>query len=78
MLPNRLALYFTALAALAGGLTPVIANLDLSSTIGVVGGIGAFSAVIAVWLFNWGKYEERTALEPLVQEQLRSGDRPEA
>lgn len=78
MLPNRIAVYFTALAALATGLLPVIANLDLTSTIGVVGGVAALATVISVWLFNWGKYEERQALEPLIQEQSGAGSRPEA
>ena len=70
MLPNRIALYFTAFAALCAAVVPVVADFDTSSTVGVIGGVGALAAVVGVWLYNWGKYEERTALEPLVEEQL--------
>jgi len=72
MLPNRIALYFTALAALCAAVVPVLADFDTSSTIGVVGGVGALAGVVGVWLYNWGKYEERTALEPLVEEQIKT------
>lgn len=72
MLPNRIAVYFTAAAALAAGLAPVVANLDISSTVGVIGGVGALSAVVSVWLHNWGKYEEREALNDLTAEQLQA------
>ena len=73
MLPNRIAVYFTALAALAAALTPVIANLDLTSTIGIVGGVGALAGVVSVWLNGWQKYEERTDLEGIVAEQVARG-----
>lgn len=71
MLPNRIAVYFTALAALAAGLAPVVANLDLTSTVGVIGGVGALALVVSVWLNGWAKYEERTAVEDLVADQLK-------
>jgi len=70
MLPNRIAVYFTAAAALAAAVVPVLADFDTQSTVGIVGGVGALSAVVGVWLYNWGKYEERESLTPLVEEQL--------
>ena len=70
MAPNRIAVYFTAAAALAAALVPVIANLDITSTVGIVGGVAALAGVVSVWLNGWQKYEERTALEPLIEEQL--------
>jgi hypothetical protein len=73
MLPNRIAVYFTAAAALAAALVPVIANLDLTSTIGIVGGVGAFAGVIAVWLNGWSRYEERVAIEEMTAGQTQTG-----
>lgn len=56
-LPNRLAVYATALGALALGLLPLVGNLDWTSTAGVLGAIAAIGGVVGIWLFNWGKYE---------------------
>ena len=56
-LPNRLAVYATAAGALAAGLLPLVGNLDWESTAGILGAITAISGVVAVWLYNWGKYE---------------------
>ena len=69
-MPNRIAVYFTALAALCAAIVPALANLDTTSTIGIIGGVGALAAVVSTWLVGWQKYEERVALEPLVEEQL--------
>lgn len=76
MLPNRIAVYTTAVAALCAGLAPVVANLDIESTIGVIGGIGAIAAVVSTWLYNWGKYEERTDLEDMTREIIRDETAP--
>ena len=62
MLPNRIAVYLTAVAALAAGLSPVVADLDLTSTVGVLGGVGALVAVVRKWLEGWQSYEERVDL----------------
>lgn len=59
--PNRIAVYLTALAAIAGGLAPVVADLDLSSTAGVVAGVFSIVAVARKWLDGWQAYERRTA-----------------
>ena len=67
-LPNRLATYAAALAALCAAIVPVVADLDWTSTVGIIGGVGALSAVVWKWLDGWQKYEERVALEPILPE----------
>jgi hypothetical protein len=57
--PNRIAVYLTSLAALAGGLAPVVADLDLTSTAGVLGGVAALTLVVRKWLDGWQKHEAR-------------------
>jgi len=61
MLPNRIATYLTAGAALAGALAVPVANLDTASTIGILGGVGAIVAVFREWLKGWRGYEWRQA-----------------
>jgi hypothetical protein len=56
-LPNRTAVYATALIALALGLLPLVGNLDWTSTAGIVAAISAILGVVYKWLDNWGKYE---------------------
>lgn len=65
-LPNRVAVYAAALVAVLGGLTPLIGNLDWTSTAGILGGLAALSAVVYKWLDGWSKYERGvgTALLP--------------
>jgi hypothetical protein len=70
VLPNRIALYLTAAAGLLGALAPIVADLDWTSTVGIAAGLAAITGVVYKWLDGWQKYEERTALEPLVEEQL--------
>jgi hypothetical protein len=53
MLPNRIAVYLTSVAALLTAVAPVVANLDLTSTIGLVGGLGAVALVVKQWLAGW-------------------------
>lgn len=64
-MPNRIAVYLTALAALAGGLAPVVGNLDLTSTIGIAAGLATIATVVHKWLEGWQHYESRTALADL-------------
>lgn len=49
----------TLLVGLAGAAAPAIAQMDLSSTAGVVAGIVALSAVVVKYLDGWQKYEAR-------------------
>ena len=69
-LPNRLAIYLTGFIALIAGLAPLVGNLDWESTAGIIVGLTAIAIVVREWLVNWGKWEERKDLEPLIQEQL--------
>lgn len=55
--PSRIAVYLAALAALAGGLAPVVANLDWSSTAGVLTAVVAIAGVVAKWLDGRAKWE---------------------
>lgn len=59
MKPNRVAVYLTALAGLAGALAPVVANLDTRSTVGVLGGLATILTVAVKWLDGWQKHEAR-------------------
>lgn len=66
MTPNRVAVYLTVVAAVAGGVAPVVANMDLSSTAGIITAVLAIAAVVRKWLDGWQKYEARLSagLEP--------------
>ncbi len=61
-LPNRVAVYLTAIAGLLTALAPAVANLDTQSTVGLVGGFAAVAGVVHKWLDGYAKYEERTDL----------------
>lgn len=61
MTPNRIAVYLTALAALAAGLAPAIADLDWTSTAGVIAGLVAILSVVQKWLSGWQQHEARQA-----------------
>ena len=63
LLPNRLALYLTAAAALLAALVPVVADLDWESTAGVIAGITALTGVVSVWLRGWSQWE-RSVVPP--------------
>jgi len=55
---GRLVAGLTAVAGLCTALAPLVADLDTTSTIGLVGGLGAIAPVIYKWLDNWGRYEQ--------------------
>lgn len=59
--PNRIAVYLTAIAALATALVPVVANLDLTSMLGIVGALLGIVGVVRKWLDGWQLYEARVA-----------------
>lgn len=56
--PNRLAVYFTALAALAVGVASVVGDLDFQSTAGALGSVAILAGVVAKWLGGWHQYEQ--------------------
>lgn len=77
MLPNRIALYLTAVGDLVAGLAPFILDFGGSEKIAsYVASILAVNGVVIAWLLGWQRYEERTALEPLVENQLGAAPPP--
>lgn len=62
--PNRIAVYLTGLAGLATAVAVPVAELDTSSTIGVVGGLAAIVGVAVKFLEGWQRHEDRT--EPFI------------
>jgi len=65
LLPNRIAVYMVAAAALIGGLAPVVADLDLNSTLGIAAGLAALVAVVNRWLIGWQQHEARQPIPPV-------------
>lgn len=55
--PNRIAVYITAFAGLLSALAPIVADLDLTSTVGIVGSLAAVAAVVHKWLDGWQQHE---------------------
>ena len=60
-LPNRLALYLGAAAALLAGLAPLILDTDWESTAGILAFIGALTALVDRFLRGWQLYEANPA-----------------
>ena len=59
--PNRVAVYLTVLAGLAGAIAPAVANLDTTSLVGVVAGLATILGAVVKWLEGWQKHEARAA-----------------
>lgn len=61
MTPNRVATILAVIAGIATAVAPVVANMDWSSTAGVIA--GGFAAVLAIvkWLDGWQKHEANVA-----------------
>lgn len=55
--PNRLVAVALAVCGFAAAVLPVAANLDWTSTAGVLGGLGAVAAAAVTWLLGWQKWE---------------------
>ena len=58
---NRIVAIVAAVISLALGLLPVIANLDWTSTAGVIAGIAAILGYVLKWLEGWQKHEAMIA-----------------
>lgn len=56
--PNRVVALLTALTGLAAAVAVPLANLDWSSTAGVIAGVGAIAAAAVKWLDGWQKHEQ--------------------
>jgi hypothetical protein len=61
LLPNRIAVYMLIVFGIAAAVLPVAANMDWTSTAGVLGGLGAIAAALVTWLRGWtsGGSEEK-------------------
>lgn len=55
--PNRLAVYLTAAAGLLEGLALVVAQADVTTTVGAVGAFLGVVKVVDKWLDGWQAYE---------------------
>ena len=56
---GRIVTIVSLMIGVAGAAAPVVLNMDISSTAGIVAGIVAMSAVIVKYLDGWQKYEAR-------------------
>jgi uncharacterized membrane protein YebE (DUF533 family) len=55
--PNRVVAISTALIALLLGLLPVLAEMDWTSTAGIIAGIVGLLTIAYKWLEGWQKWE---------------------
>jgi hypothetical protein len=60
-MPNRIASYLTAAAALLGGIAIPVANLDPESSAGIITGVVGVLVVFREWLKGWRGHEWREA-----------------
>jgi hypothetical protein len=78
---GRIVAIVSVLVGLIGALAPVVADMDLSSTAGIVAGLVAVSTVVVKYLDGWQRYEERldTAdAAPAVPHEAAGGSTPNA
>lgn len=61
MQANRIVVLVTALLGLAAAVLPVAANMDWTSTAGVIGGAAVAAAAAVKWLDGWQRHEDREA-----------------
>jgi predicted membrane channel-forming protein YqfA (hemolysin III family) len=59
---NRIVAIAATVISLALALLPVVANLDWTSTAGVIAGVLGVLGVTQKWLEGWQKHEARDAL----------------
>lgn len=59
---NRVVAVLTALLGVAAAIAPVAADMDWTSTIGVITGVGVVAAAALKWLDGWQKAEARDGL----------------
>ena len=57
--PNRVAVYLTAASGVTAAIAVPVANLDTTSTAGVIGGLAAILGAVYKWLDGWQKHEAR-------------------
>jgi hypothetical protein len=60
--PNRVVAVATAVVALALGILPTVADMDWSSTAGVMTSLVVILGVVYKWLEGWQRHEEQIAI----------------
>lgn len=69
---NRAVVVLNIVAGLAVAVTVPVANLDLSSTAGVLGGLAAIAVASAKFLTGWQAHEARVA-DPYMHDDVLGG-----
>lgn len=73
VLPNRVVALLTALLGLVAAVAPAAANLDWTSTAGVIVGVGVVAAASLKWLTGWQKHESEVAAATREARYIRGG-----
>ena len=60
--PNRIAIYLTAIASVATAVSPLVADLDTTSTSALVAGLAGIVIVVFKYLTGWQQFEARQDL----------------
>lgn len=74
---NRVVAVASVVVSLALAVLPVLADMDWSSTAGIVAGILALLAVTDRWLKGWQQFENRAAVTDPARDLPRPVERPE-
>lgn len=59
--PNRVATILTAISGATAAIAVPLANLDIQSTAGVIGGLFAIGTAFVTWMKGWREHEARIA-----------------
>jgi hypothetical protein len=80
MTPGRIATLLAIVTGAAGAVAPAAANLDWTSTAGVIAGTLAIVGAIAKWLTGWQQHERLQATDPAfvadLDDQAGADDHP--
>jgi len=69
---NRIVAIASVVLSLALAVLPVLADLDWTSTAGVIAGITAILSVTLKWLSGWQQHEAQEAWKPHEPDTLHS------
>lgn len=74
--PNRVAVILTAGAALLSALAPIVADLDITNTVQILGSLAAAVTVVHKWLDGWQQYEHRSYYGVPMPEEAGDPEQP--